>query len=153
MALHSDAQRVKGIRAVCTPFELIRFSLSQLFSAFILFTHVHPGCLDGQQEGLIVIPVDKNLMICTPNEHAVDELLLIDVVHGTSYVDFIDKPSMIAEEVGDKDVEVVILVECKAVSLKRMVEKEHYLLRTMFLVILAEVIHEFSKPSIIFHIE
>ena len=85
-------------------------------------------------------------------EHAVDEMIFVHVVHGIADVHLFHHPSGRKKQVGDENIEVLVLVGTVALPLERRVEYEVHLTVLVVLVIGIEERHD-GIDGVVLHVE
>ena len=85
-------------------------------------------------------------------EHAVDEQLLLKMVHRLADVDLRNEPSIASEHLGDNLVELIV-VGCIGVSNEGRIVVEDDSLVLEILIVVAEVLSELRQLPGILHIE
>ena len=92
--LDADADGVESVRSVCATLQLVFLCLCQLLTSLVLLALVDAGTHDADEKVFVVVFVEQNLMTGPAYEHAVDEHVLLDVVHWVADVNVVNQPAV-----------------------------------------------------------
>ena len=140
--LYPDAQRVKRVGAVGTALQLVLFGLRKFFTALIFLAILDTGRGDGNEQIRIVVPVDEHQVVGTATEHAVDKVILQDVVHRLTDILGLHVPSLATQARDDHSIESLGMGAI-AVAHEGGIVVEHYLMATVIAIVVVEIIKQF----------
>jgi hypothetical protein len=150
--LCANADRVEGIGEVGAVLQPILISLHKFLTSLILAVVVAASRLYRDDEVIVVVLVDEDHVVGLALEHAIDELLLHEVVPWLADIDLSDQPSIFAENARNDLIEVLGMSSI-GVAHEGCIIVEYDSLALEILVVVAEVLSEFRKLALILHVE
>ena len=152
MALASDAQGVKSIRAIGAALQFILLGLGQLFAAFILAAVINAGGLYRYKQVLVVLTINHRHKVCFAGKHTIDEKVFEYLTHRHADVHLRHHPSSRAKGVDDDRGKAQVIHRIRAL-LGRGIVIEHNAAVTMVSVVFAEVLYQFVELPLVLDIE
>ena len=154
--LAADVQRIIGIRPIRTMLQQVLFRLSQLLPGLLLLEAIpspaDPSHLYGQNEVLIVLPVEERHEALFPSKRLVDEQVLLAVLHRIPEIHIHHVPSMPLELVADEPVEILVIDRVVCPQCRTVVVEYHSLV-LVEMVVRAEILDERRYLPFVLHEE
>ena len=152
MALASDAQGVKSVRAIGAALQFILLGLGQLFAALVFAAVVYAGGLYRYKQVLVVLTINHRHKVCLTCEHTIDEKVLEYLTHRHADVHLRHHPPTRAKGVDDDRGKAQVIHRIRAL-LGRGIVIEHNAAVTMVSVVFAEVFHQLVELTLVLDIE
>ena len=93
MGLATDADGIESVRTVGARLESVFLALGMFFGTLVLMPVIDSCGLDGDQKILVVLAVDHRHETSASGKHAIDQEMLLEMLHRPAQIDLGDRPS------------------------------------------------------------
>ena len=144
--------RIEGIRAIGAILQLILFSLRQLLTTLILAAVIDTSGLNRDQQVFVILHIEHRHEPGMTGKHAINQQILLDVLHGRTQVDLLNHPSARHEGLADHVTEIFIVNGIVAIKRRRIMIKDDHL-QALMTIVDTEVINQFIQLTLILNVE